>query len=117
MYGNLPYTLFKRKFKMNIQRLTMSNQQPRQERLEARVSPELKKRLQYAADLLGCSLSEFLLRNAEAAANEVIREHQIIRLTTEDSRAFVNALLNPPEPNSQLRSAFENYKKDVSSDL
>ena len=102
---------------MNIQRLTINNQQPRQERLEARVSPELKKRLQYAADLLGCSLSEFLLRNAEAAANEVIREHQIIKLTTEDSRAFVNALLNPPEPNSRLKSAFENYKKEVSSDL
>ncbi len=117
MYGNLPYTLFKRKIQMNTQRLTTNNQQSRQERLEARVSPELKRCLQYAADLLGCSLSEFLLRSAEVAANEVIREHQIIKLTTEDSHAFVNALLNPPEPNSKLRSAFENYKREVSSHL
>ncbi len=91
------------------------NQQTRRERLEARVSPELKMRLQYAADLLDCSLSEFLLRSAEAAAKEVIREHQIIRLSTEDSRAFVNALLNPPEPNNKLRSAFANYQREVSS--
>ena len=60
---------------------------------------------------------EFVLRSAEAAANEVIREHQVITFTIEDSQAFVNALLNPPEPNDKLRAAFENYKRDVSSRL
>ena len=102
---------------MVTQHLTMNNEQTRHERLEARVSPELKKSLQYAADLLGCSLSEFVLRSAEAAANEVIREHQIIKFTIEDSQAFVNALLNPSEPNNKLKAAFENYKRDVSSHL
>jgi len=100
---------------MSTQHLPTNDQQTRYERLEARVSPELKKQLQYAANLLGCSLSEFLLRSAEAAANKVIHEYQIIRLTTEDSQAFVNALLNPPEPNSRLKSAFESYKKEITS--
>ncbi len=63
------------------------------------------------------SVPEFVLRSAEAAANEVIREHQVITFTIEDSYAFVNALLNPPEPNSELRAAFEDYKRDVSSAL
>lgn len=102
---------------MSMQRLTTNNLQTRQERLEARVSPELKKCLQYAADLLGCSLSEFVLRSAEEAANKVISERQIIRFTTEDSYAFVDALLNPPQPNDALRSALESYKREVSAQL
>lgn len=100
---------------MATQRSTANNQQTRQERLEARLSPELKKCLQYAADLQGCTLSDFVLRSAEAEANRVISERQIIRFTTEDSRAFVDALLNPPQPNSELRAAFENYKREVSA--
>lgn len=92
-----------------------NNQQTRHECIEAWVSPELKMHLQYAADLVDCSLSEFLLRSAEAAAKEVICEHQIIRLTTADSHVFVNALLNPPDPNSKLRLAFANYQREVSS--
>lgn len=102
---------------MSMQHSITNNQQTRQERLEARVSPELKRCLQYAADLLGCSLSEFVLRSAEEAANKVISERQIIKFTTEDSHAFVDALLNPPQPNSALRSAFESYKREVSTQL
>ena len=100
---------------MSSDNFITNNQHTKYERLEARVSPELKKRLQYAASLSGCSLSDFLLRSAETAANKVIHEYQIIRLTTEDSEAFVNVLLNPPEPNSRLKSAFENYKKEIDS--
>ncbi len=100
---------------MNIQQAINNNQSTKAERIEARVSPELKKRLQYAADLQGSSLSEFLLRSTEKAANEVISERQIMKLTTEDSRKFVNAIFNPPAPNSKLKGAYAHYKKEVSS--
>lgn len=100
---------------MNVPQSLTSYKKTKQERLEARVSPDLKMRLQYAADLQGSSLSEFLLRSAEKAANEVINDNQIIKLTTEDSRKFVNALFNPPKPNSNLKKALKNYKRAVSS--
>lgn len=100
---------------MQVQQITNQNQSTKSERLEARVSPELKSRLQKAAELQGTSLSEFLSRSAEEAANDVIYEYQILKLSTEDSRAFVNALFNPPRPNRKLRSAFLDYKKEVSS--
>ncbi len=112
MYVKLPYS---KKYMNTQQTITNKNQKEKPERLEARITKELKIRLQYAADLQGSSLSEFLLRSAEKMANEVISDHKIIKLTTEDSIAFANALLNPPEPNSKLRSAFKNFKKEVRS--
>lgn len=93
----------------------VNNQKTKPERLEARISADLKKRLQFAADLQGSTLSEFLLRSAEKAANEIIQEHHIIKFTTEDSRAFADSIFNAPKPNSRLRSAFQDYKKDVTS--
>lgn len=100
---------------MNIQQTISNNHPAKAKRIEARVSPELKRRLQYAANLQASSLSEFLLRSAEKAANEVINEHQIMKLTAEDSSKFVNAIFNPPTPNSKLKQAYTNYKREVSS--
>lgn len=100
---------------MNLPQTINNNQSAKAERIEARVNPELKRRLQYAADLQASSLSEFLLRSAEKAANEVINEYKILRLAAEDSRKFVNAIFNPPKPNSKLKKAYANYKREVSS--
>ena len=101
---------------MDMYPLTDKNLINRPERLEARVSRELKSRLQYAASLQGSSLSEFLLRSAEKAANEVIHESQIIQFSIEDSRAFADAIFSPPKPNSKLRSAYSDYKKEIASE-
>lgn len=87
----------------------------RSERLEARINSELKSILQYAADLQGSSLSDFLIRSASKSANEVIREHQIMKLSAEDSLNFVENLINPKKPNKNLKSAFLNYQKEVLS--
>lgn len=100
---------------MDIQHITDTHQSERLERLEARISSELKVRLQYAARLQGSSLSEFLLRSAEKAAHEVIREHKIMKFSAEDSHAFVKALFHPAKPNKKLQSAYLRYKKEVSS--
>jgi len=107
MYGRVPYT--------GYMQVIQKNQQSKQERLEARVHPELKMRLQYAADLQGSSLSEFLLRSAEKAANEIIRDEKVLTLSAEDSRAFVNAIFNPPQPNKKLKEAYLRYKREVDS--
>ena len=89
----------------------------KQTRLEARVTSDLKSLLQYAADLQGSSLSEFLLRSAEKAAIDVINKRQTLKLASEDSRMFVEALINPQKPNSNLKNAYKQYKKMVSSDM
>jgi uncharacterized protein (DUF1778 family) len=99
---------------MQLQQISNSGQSSKSERLEARVSLELKSRLQQAAKLRGSTLSEFISRSAEEVANQVIREHQILKLSAVDSRAFVNALFNARKPNHTLRSAYSDYKKEIS---
>ena len=78
-------------------------------RLEARISPEQKRLFERAADLQGRSLTEFVVRSAQEAAQEAIREHELISLTARDTKAFVNALLKPPAPRSRLKRAAERY--------
>ena len=80
-------------------------------RLEARLSHEQKELLQHAANLLGRSLTDFILSVSQEAANKVIREHAIISLTVMESDSFVSTLLNPPKPNTALKNAYKRYKK------
>lgn len=83
------------------------------ERLEARASAEEKETIQHAADLEGRSLSEFIVTRAFEAAQEVIRTQEVLTLSPRASRAFVEALLNPPSPNAPLRAAFSAYRQRV----
>lgn len=87
----------------------------RTERLEVHVSTDRKAMLQYAAELSGRTLSEFVVESAQAAAALVIQEHENIRLSQAQQIAFMTALLNPATPNEQLSKATANYRqqKDV----
>ena len=78
-------------------------------RLQARVSAAQKSLLQHAAALSGCTLSEFVVTSAQDAARRVIAEHESIRLSREEQRAFVPALLQPTEPNARLKRAAKTY--------
>ena len=85
----------------------------RSARLEARISVEQKAALQHAASLSGRTLSEFVLASAQEAANRVIQEHAVIRLSRSEQVAFVSALLDPPEPNARLRRAAAAHRKQM----
>lgn len=100
---------------MQLQQISNYRQSRKSERLEARVSVELKSRLQHAAQLQGRSLSEFISRSAEGVANQVIRQHQILKLSAVDSYAFVSALFDTPKTNRSLKSAYSDYKKKISA--
>ncbi len=80
------------------------------ERLEARLSRKQKELIQHAADLAGRSLTDFILSASQEAANKVIREHEVITLTAQESESFVNALMNPPTPNSALQKAAKRHR-------
>jgi uncharacterized protein (DUF1778 family) len=83
-------------------------------RLEARVTPETKLLLQQAADLEGRTLTDFVVASVRAEAYRVIERHQTLKLSREDSEAFVDALLNPPQPNDALKSAAQRYQRVIS---
>jgi len=80
-------------------------------RLEIRLRPEQKDLLERAAALQGASLTDFATASLEVAAAQVIQLHQTIALSALDSRAFVEALLNPPEPGERLVTALERHRE------
>jgi uncharacterized protein (DUF1778 family) len=89
--------------------------QSKRARIDVRASASQKALLERAAALEGRSLSEFVLAYAQPAAERTIREQSVIALSTRDSETFVEALLNPPEPNERLRTAWERYRKTQGS--
>ena len=74
-------------------------------RLEARIAPEVLEILKRAAELEGRSVSDFVVAAAQEAARRTIEDAHMIRLSVQDQRAFVDAILNPPAPNDALRRA------------
>jgi uncharacterized protein (DUF1778 family) len=80
-------------------------------RIEARVSIEAKALIQKAVDIEGGTLTDFISKSAQIAAQNVIESHQTLKLGIEDSRAFVDAILNPKEPNEALKKAVTRYKE------
>jgi uncharacterized protein (DUF1778 family) len=75
------------------------------ERLEARLNRAQKELIQRAADLLGRSLTDFVISSIQEEAKKIIREHEVITLTARESKDFVNSLLNPSEPSTALKKA------------
>jgi len=85
----------------------------RTQRTEARLLPEQKSRIERAARIKGLSLSDFIVQNADDAAIRTIQEHETWTLSREDSKVFVNAILNPPEPGPALKAAAKWYKQQM----
>lgn len=117
-YGILPYnhdgisaSRFKSMRKFMTTTETAPKTKPRRERLEARLPAEAKAIIQHAADISGRSLSDFVVSSALAAAEETIRQREVIVLSARDSVTFVEALLNPREPNEALREAFRRHRE------
>jgi uncharacterized protein (DUF1778 family) len=78
---------------------------------EARIAPDALVIIKRAAEIQGRSVSDFVTAAAQEAANRTIEQAQIIRLSIEDQRAFVEAILNPPEPTPALRRAFRRHRE------
>jgi uncharacterized protein (DUF1778 family) len=88
-----------------------SKTKPRPERLEARLPAEVKAIIQRAADMSGRSLTDFVVSSALAAAEETIRQREVIVLSERDSLIFAKALLNPPGPNEALLAAARRHRE------
>lgn len=83
----------------------------RAQRLEARVTVEQKTLIERAAALQGRTVTDFVLTSVQDAARRAIEEHQQLELSVRDSRAFVEALLNPKPVNDRLRDTVRRYRR------
>jgi uncharacterized protein (DUF1778 family) len=83
----------------------------RSERLEVRTTSDQKRLIERAAELRGTSVTDFVVSNLQAAAAETIREFESLSLRDEAREIFVNALLNPAEPNEALKAAVARHKQ------
>lgn len=66
-----------------------------------------------AAEIQGRSVSDFVVAAAQEAAQRTIESTTIMRISVEDQRAMMEAILNPPEPNEALRKAADAHKRLV----
>ena len=83
----------------------------RAERLEVRTTSAQKRLIERAAQLRGTSVTDFVVSNIQAAAAETIREFESLFLRDEARKVFVEALLNPPQPNEALKAAAGRHKQ------
>jgi uncharacterized protein (DUF1778 family) len=91
---------------------------PKAERFVARVTRADKQLFAQAASFEGRSMATFVIAHARAAAEQIIARRKVIRLTEEDSRRFVEALLAPPRPpTARMRRALKLHRQSVRSDL
>ena len=94
-----------------MRRVLRNGRARKQERLEARVTPEQKRLIARGAALRGFSVTDFVVASAQEAANDAIRDSQILTLHDDARDVFVKAILNPPTPNRAARAAAKRYKR------
>lgn len=83
---------------------------PRDDRIDLRISPEIKALLSRAASYSGMSLSSFLVSIAADRAKEVVAEHESLTLSPRDWEAFLAALDDADRPRPRLAAAARRYQ-------
>lgn len=88
----------------------------RTKRFDARLTDEQRELFERAAALTGQPLTQFVVNAAQRAAEEAIRQHEIITLSLRDSRAVLEALQHPKPANDALRRAAQLHREMVGHD-
>jgi uncharacterized protein (DUF1778 family) len=83
----------------------------RVERLELRATTAQKRLIKRAAELTGTTVAAYILSHVQEAAAATIREFESLSLRDEAREVFVQALLNPPEPNDALKAAAARHQQ------
>ena len=82
----------------------------RRDRMHLRLDAKSKRTLEKAAAFEETTVSDFVLRNAVAAAERVIDARQTVTLSPRDWDVFFEAVTNPPPPNRRLLAAARRYR-------
>jgi len=80
-------------------------------RLSARVPARVKEMIKMAAELSGATETQFMAQAAYHAAQQIIEQERIVRLSKTDTSVFLDMLDNPPAPSDKLKSAVAAYKE------
>lgn len=72
---------------------------------------ERKRRYERAAAMRGLSLSDFATEALDRAAAEAFQQYQTIVLSERGMSAFVDALLNPGEPDERSKLYAQLYRE------
>lgn len=91
----------------------MPNTALKENRLNIRCDVHSRALLDKAAAYSHVSVSEFVLKNALATAEEVIQAHESITLGVDDFQAFLVALDGPAKPNVALKRAIKRHAEQV----
>lgn len=83
----------------------------RVERLELRATSDQKRLIKRAAELTGTTVAAYTLSHVQEAAAATIRDFESLFLRDEAREVFVQALLNPPEPNEALKAAATRHRQ------
>jgi uncharacterized protein (DUF1778 family) len=89
----------------------MQAESNRTSRIEARIAPDVLALVKRAAEILGRSVSDFVVVAAQEAAHRTIEEAHVIRLSVQDQQRFADCLLNPPKPSPALARAKKAHSK------
>lgn len=79
-------------------------------RVSARVPAQVQETLELAAAMVGATVNQFMVQTALREAERIIEQERVIRLSARDSEMFIQALENPPPPNTKLKSALQHYQ-------
>ena len=81
----------------------MPQSRTKEERIDLRTSREVKELIQRAAELLGTTMSAFIIHRSYDAAREVLAQQESLVLSDRDRDQFLQLLESPPKPNRALK--------------
>ncbi len=87
------------------------------ERLSLRLDPLAKQKIEQASSLANCSINSFILSSVLDKAEQLLSNHETVKLSDRDRDLFFAAILNPPAPNSALKEALALHRKLAESDV
>ena len=96
-----------------VQKRNVAMTMPRKARISARTTPEVLTIVKHSAEIVGRSLTDFVVAAASATARVTIEQTETIRLSGEDARLFAQLLLDPPPVAPAMQRAFEHHRRMV----
>ena len=86
-----------------------ASQSKKQERLEARVTRVQKLMIERAARIRGTSVTNLVVVSAQEAAEETIKDFEVLTLRDKARETFVHALLHPSRPERDRSCRFKTF--------
>jgi uncharacterized protein (DUF1778 family) len=94
---------------VSARRKQPADRELKKERLELRLTPSAKQLIQRAMAVSGLTAGDL----AYEGARRVLDEHERMVLSGADREAFLDAVLNPPEPTEKLVMALRRHRDAV----